>query len=125
VRTALVSKGVDGSIADKFSHSLDISDDGQWLTFESSASNLTADDDNDVRDIFLVNLFSLPELAADAPVNDDGPNLNNSSNSSSAGGGGCSIAAGTSGSTNMSLLLLLISSLALKLLRALTGKRKP
>jgi len=116
-RTALVSKGADGSIANEYSHSLDISDDGQWLTFESSASNLTADDDNDVRDIFLVNLFSMPELAADTPVNDDGPDQNNSSNSASAGGGGCSIAAGNSGSTNIFLLLLLVSTLALKILR--------
>ena len=66
--TALVSRP-DGATADMPDGSSDtpsISDDGNEVAFESEATNLVADDDNDSRDAFV---RQLPEDAAGQPRN--------------------------------------------------------
>lgn len=53
-RTVKVSAAADGSAADNHSYQPDISADGNWIVFESDATNLVAGDTNQSRDIFRV-----------------------------------------------------------------------
>ncbi len=50
---AIISTGLDGATANGSSSDPDISDDGRFVVFASSASNLVAGDNNDQSDIFL------------------------------------------------------------------------
>lgn len=51
--TTLVTVGYDGTPADGPSNSPDISEDGRWIAFDSTATNLVPDDTNGFSDVFV------------------------------------------------------------------------
>ena len=69
-----VSVAIDGSIADGASTQPDISDDGVYVAFVSEASNLVANDNNQVADIFVRDL--LRQVTTRVSVASDGSEAN-------------------------------------------------
>jgi len=57
--TAIATLTRDGGSADGFSTMPRISPDGQWLVFESLATNLTRGDDNGAKDVFLADISNI------------------------------------------------------------------
>jgi Tol biopolymer transport system component len=55
---AIVSRGLGGEPADGDSGEVDLSSSGRYMVFTSKASNLVEDDDNEVRDVFYVDLYN-------------------------------------------------------------------
>jgi len=49
----MVSRAVDGTLGNQRSHGPSVSQDGRWVAFTSSASNLVTGDSNEVEDAFL------------------------------------------------------------------------
>ncbi|MCB1254820.1 MAG: PD40 domain-containing protein [Austwickia sp.] len=56
--TRLVSKGLNGKLANQSSYNPGVSDDGRYVSFTSDASNLTAGDTNGKRDVFRADLVT-------------------------------------------------------------------
>lgn len=52
-QTELISKDLNGGLGNDNSFNSSVSEDGRYITFESFATNLTTDDTNGIRDIFV------------------------------------------------------------------------
>jgi Tol biopolymer transport system component len=67
-QTTLISKGLGGLPADGASSSPRISDNGRWIVFSSTATNLVASDTNGKSDIFLYNSDNLSLRRISLPI---------------------------------------------------------
>ena len=82
--TAIATIDQDGGSANDSSTFSKISADGQWLVFESEASNLSSSDTNDVKDIFLADITGIHndqntgEAGMNNTENEDTENTQNS-----------------------------------------------
>lgn len=68
------SSSITGSAANSDSSSPALSRDGRWVAFDSVASNLVANDDNNLRDIFVRDLRTNSTQLASQSLNLDGAN---------------------------------------------------
>ena len=69
--STLLTEGIDGEPADSAIRNAQISTDGNFVVFESAASNLVANDNNAVRDIFIHNLNTGIIERIDGQADDD------------------------------------------------------
>jgi Tol biopolymer transport system component len=71
-----ISKGLNGSEANENSYTVNISADGRYIAFQSNASNLVPDDNNQYRDIFIYNMLTEEIERVSLTSNDEEANGN-------------------------------------------------